>query len=181
MASMIPEHTIGPSTSVFFLSSLLVKSSGLDVMTMFRRSFSGRNLGGMLSHVLRPMSTALIFLLPSVETEGIVRFVTRAKKPISFFSCGQGRTPSFPMPRLGVAARIKVSVGGLGGMAEFSFDVVVGSAWVEGCELDIALRLQQQKDPEMLIESRRKAETKQVEDAEVGYRISVRGMRGQTR
>jgi hypothetical protein len=26
--------------------------------TRFKRSFSGRNLGGMLSHVLRPMTTA---------------------------------------------------------------------------------------------------------------------------
>ena len=34
------------------------------LMTMFRRPFKGRNLGGMESHVLRPMITALRALVP---------------------------------------------------------------------------------------------------------------------
>jgi len=69
----------------------------------------------------------------AVDAEGDVRFVTRAKNPISFFSCGHGKPPPFPIPRLGVAARMRVRVGGLGGIsetlmlcvAEFSIDVVL--------------------------------------------------------
>lgn len=114
-------------------------------MTIFNRSFRGRNLGGMLSQVLRPMSIAFTFLTPSVDVEGDVRLVTRAKNPISFLSCGHGRPPLLPMPRFGVAARIRVRVGGFGGMsetfvsraAEFSFDVVL-IGLVEGQSADMA-------------------------------------------
>ena len=54
----------------------------------------------------------------SDDVTGDVRLVTRAKNPISFFSCGHGKPPPFPIPRFGVAARMRVRVGGFGGMAE---------------------------------------------------------------
>ena len=51
---------------------------------MLVRPFRGRNRGGMLSHVLRPMMTALVgvdgaLLLVVVGAEGGGRLVTRAK------------------------------------------------------------------------------------------------------
>ena len=58
----------------FELSRLCRKEATSRVMTMFKRSLRGRNLSGMLSHVLRPIRTALILVL-----EAGTRFVTRAK------------------------------------------------------------------------------------------------------
>lgn len=71
----------------------------------------------MLAHVLLPMMTALIFLeglcVADDDVDDDMRFVTRAKYPISFLSCGHGKPPFLPMPRDGVAARISVRLCGL--------------------------------------------------------------------
>jgi hypothetical protein len=64
------------------------------------------------------MSTAFTLLVPFSVVDGDVRLVTLAKNPISFFSCGHGNPPPFPMPRLGVAARMSVSDGGFGVMVD---------------------------------------------------------------
>jgi hypothetical protein len=73
----------------------------LRLMTTFIRFRSGLNLSGMLSHVFRPISTALI--LPSGAEE-----VTRAKYAISF-GRRQGRVPPLPMPFDRVAATMSVN------------------------------------------------------------------------
>jgi hypothetical protein len=63
-------------------------ASTLRVTTTFTRPFSGRNFGGMLSHVLRPMTTAFTLRCcvaisptpsPCAIECGDVRLVTRAK------------------------------------------------------------------------------------------------------
>ena len=103
------------------------------VRTTFSLPFSGLNFSGMESHVLRPMITALHLLTPSaVSARGGTRFVTRAKYPISFFNCGHGSVPPFPMPSEGVAARMRVRENGRdfegGGIADGA--VLVGAALV---------------------------------------------------
>jgi hypothetical protein len=73
------------------------------VTTAFARRRSGRNLRGMLSHVLRPMSTALVAPAGAAA-------VTRAKYAISFGS-RHGSAPAWPIPFARVAATISVSGG----------------------------------------------------------------------
>ena len=86
------------------------------------RSGNGRNLFGMLSYVLRPIITALMYfelLLLEVVGGGVggTRLVTRAKYAISRGRRGHGRFRLLPMPRVGggVVATIIV-VGGRGGI-----------------------------------------------------------------
>ena len=98
---------------------------------MLTRPFKGRNLVGIESQVLRPMSTALrgFFLSFSVEVPWLVeglrgvgelvrgvgrRFVTLAKKARSAFRGGQGREPRRPMPKEGVVATMRVRGGSCG-------------------------------------------------------------------
>jgi len=145
--------TSGPSTPSF-PSLLATRAASLLTMT-FSRPGSGRNRGGMLSHVLRPMTTALINLLPTApapsltapsprpppaplraqDAVGATRFVTRAKYPISFLSCGQGSVPALPMPREGVAARMRVS-GNVDAAAVMVAGVVIGSGITGLAEAD---------------------------------------------
>lgn len=120
-------------------------------MTTFKRSFKGRNFGGMLLHVLLPMTTALIFRVVVMVVGlcagvwvGETRFVTRAKKPISFFNWGHGRPPFLPMPREGVAARMSVRLCGFDIVDALVVGFVVaccvlcnGEDWL-GCSSDIA-------------------------------------------
>lgn len=92
--------------------------------------FRGRNFNGMLSQVLRPMMTALTYLLRAFDwgCAGILvwslrefselgawgrghRLVTRAKKARSDFSGGHGRVPWKPRPSEGVVATMSVRGG----------------------------------------------------------------------
>ena len=68
--------------------------------TAFARPRRGRNRSGMLSHVLRPMTTA--FAHPAGAPA-----VARAKYAISF-GRRHGRLASFPIPFEAVAATISV-------------------------------------------------------------------------
>lgn len=88
-------------------------------MTTFVLCGKGRNLEGMLSQVLRPMTTTFWDAAAACvdASDGLVeevsgtRLVMRAKYAISFFSIGQGRVPFLPMPFLAVVATMRVSVG----------------------------------------------------------------------
>lgn len=75
----------------------------------------------------------MTLLVPFAALDGEeTRFVTRAKYPISFFSCGHGSVPPFPIPSEGVAARMSVRLGGFG-MLDASLDVsVVRAVFDEG-------------------------------------------------
>lgn len=72
---------------------------------MLRRFFNGLNLGGMLSHVFRPMITAFLFVVSSGTWEVIL-----AKYAISL-GRRQGRRPVAPIPFVSVAATMRVTLG----------------------------------------------------------------------
>lgn len=71
--------------------------------TTLTRSFSGLNFGGILSHVVRPMMTAL----RAVEEASGTCMVARRKYAISPLR-DQGRPPFLPMPLQGETAAIRV-------------------------------------------------------------------------
>lgn len=111
-------------------------------MTIFVLSFNGRNFGGMLSQVLRPIIRAFVSykavrigIQPFEETPtpGLARLVTRAKYAISLFSPVQGSVPPRPIPILLVAATIKVSSCGI------IVELLSIAAEFDSTELDIVL------------------------------------------
>lgn len=89
-------------------------------MITFKRPANGRNLGGMLSHVFRPMTTALsepvrafigeaaVVVVDGSERDsggaaaGDTRLVTDLKNAMSDLIGGQGRLPRYPMPMGGL-------------------------------------------------------------------------------
>jgi hypothetical protein len=95
------------------------------VITTFTLPLSGRNLGGMLSHVFRPMMTAF---LPDAFA-GMV--VTLRKKAMSVFSpLGQGRPPRYPIPICGSIVVATIMYSGLQAFLPCGLDMADGRGWV---------------------------------------------------
>ena len=63
---MGPSSAASPDSGVVVVVVVVVGKVADREITMLRRPFKGRNLGGIESHVLRPIMTALIAALGEV-------------------------------------------------------------------------------------------------------------------
>lgn len=97
------------SEELFLYKNLTHKSyEGFRDITMLSRSGRGRNFGGILSQVTRPIITAF-FASGSVNESAGMCVVTCLKNAMSF-GIRQGNVLSIPMPYSSVAATIRVKL-----------------------------------------------------------------------